>query len=377
VDFGLTKQQEMLRNVVREFAEAELAPHAADLDERGEFPLAQARRTAELGLVGIVTSPEYGGSGMGHLARMIAIEEVSRVYPPLGFFLQVAPMGLYILETAGTEDQKKKYLPALCRAEKFIATAVTEPTGGSDPTAMQSTARAEGDGWVLNGRKVFITIGEVADLVVVVARTDDKFNAFLVEKGTPGFEAPRREKHAGLRSIPVSELAFTECRVPKENLVGQEGRGLAVALAAIAAVGRTGVAGVALGVAQGSYEAALKFARERKLYGKPIADLQAIQFMLVDMNVGIEAARLLAYKAAWLLDQGKSPREAGADIARAKLYTVYLANDVAAKAVEVLGACGTTPEYHVIRRLRDGLELLAAAGTQQIMKVIIGGSIVR
>jgi alkylation response protein AidB-like acyl-CoA dehydrogenase len=377
VDFGLTKQQEMLRNMVREFAEAELAPRAAELDERAEFPLEQVRRTAELGLVGIVTSPEYGGSGMGHLARMIAIEEVSRVYPPLGFFLQVDPIGIYILETAGTEEQKKKYLPALCRAEKFIATAVTEPTGGSDPTAIQSTARPDGDGWVLNGRKVFITIGEVADLVVMVARTDDKFNAFLVEKGTPGYEATRREKHAGLRSIPVNELAFTDCRIPKENLLGQEGRGLAAALSGITAVGRTGVTGVALGVAQGCYEAALKFARERKLYGKPIADLQAIQFMLVDMNVGIEAGRLLAYKAAWLLDQGKSPRDAGVDIARAKLYTVYLANDVAAKAVEVLGACGTTPEYHVIRRLRDGLELLAAAGTQQVMKVIIGGSIVR
>ena len=377
MDFGLTKQQEMLRNMVSEFAKAELAAKALELDEKGKFPFQEVKRTAELGLVGIITSKEYGGSNMGHLARIIAIEEVSKVYPPLGFFLQVAPIGMYILETQGTEEQKKKYLPSLCKGEKIMASAVTEASGGSEPAALQTTAKFDGHNYIVNGRKVYISFAEAADIVCFVAKTDDKFNAFIVEKGTPGFEITRRESHNGLRSIPVNEFTLTDCRIPKSNLIGQEGRGLTAALNGIAVVGRTGVAGVGLGLAQGCYETALKFAKERKLYGKPIAELQAIQFMLVDMNVDIEAARLVAYKTGWLLDQGKSPRDAGADIARAKLYCCELANKVALNAVRILGGAGTTPEYHVVRKLRDASELLPAAGTQEIMKVIIGGSIIR
>lgn len=377
MDFGFTKQQEMLRNMVSEFAETELAPKALELDEKGEFPFHEVRRTAEQGLVGIVTSKEYGGSDMGHLARVIAVEEISKVYPPLGFFLQVGPIGMYILETAGTEEQKRKYLPPLCKGEKIMSTAVTEAAGGSEPQAMQSTAVVDGDDYIVNGRKVYISFAEAADIVCFVAKTDDKFNAFIVEKGTKGFEITRRESHNGLRSIPVNEFALTDCRIPRANLVGDEGKGLIAGLNGIAVIGRMGVAGVGLGVAQGCYEAALKFAKERNLYGKPIAGLQAIQFMLVDMNVEIEAARFIAYKAGWLLDQGTGPREAGADIAKAKLCTCELANRVALNAVRVLGGAGTTPEYHVVRRLRDASELFAAAGTQEIMKIIIGGSITR
>lgn len=377
MDFSLTKQQEMLKNMVGEFAEQELAPKALELDEKGEFPFKEVKRAGEQGLIGMVTSKEYGGSDMGHVARLIALEEVSKAYPPLGFFLQVAPIGMYILETAGTEAQKKEYLPSLSRAEKIVATAVTEASGGSDPQNMQSTARIDGDGYVLNGRKAYISFAEAADIVCLVARTEDKFHAFIVEKGTPGFEITRRERHNGLRSIPVNEFALTDCRIPRTNLVGEEGKGLGLALNGISVIGRMGVAGVALGIAQGCYETALKFARERKLYDKPIIQLQAIQFMLVDMNVDIEAARLLSHKAGWLLDQGKGPREVVADIARAKLFTCELANKVAFDSVRILGACGTTPEYHVIRRLRDAQELLVAAGSQEIMKVVIGGSITR
>jgi butyryl-CoA dehydrogenase len=377
MDFGLTKQQEMLRNMVSEFAKAELAPKAPELDEKGKFPFEEVKRAAALGLLGIVTSKKYGGAEMGHLARVIAIEEVSKAYPPLGFFLQVGSIGMYMLETEGTEDQKKKYLPSLCKGEKIMATALTEATGGSDPAALLSTARVDGDGYVLNGRKVYISFVEAADSVCLVAKTDDKFNAFMVEKGTQGFEISRRERHEGLRSIPVNEFALTNCRIPKANLVGQEGKGLGVTMNGIAVMGRMGAASVGLGIAQGCYEIALKFAKERKLYGKRVADLQAIQFMLADMSTGIEAARLLTYKAAWLLDQGKSARDAGTDIARAKLYACDLANDVAFKTVRILGGAGTTPEYQVTRRLRDALELLPAAGTQEIMKVVIGGSITR
>lgn len=377
MDFGLTKQQEMLRNMVAEFAEAELAPKALELDEKGEFPFREVKRAAELGLVGIIASKEYGGSEMGHLARAIALEEISKVYPPLGFFLQVGPIGIYMIESAGTEEQKRAYLPSLCSADKIISSAVTEAAGGSDPQNMQTTAVLDGDEYVLNGRKMYISFVEVADLTCVVAKTDDKFNAFLIEKGTPGFEITRRERHNGLRSIPVNEFAMTNCRIPKANLIGAEGKGLGLALNGIAVVGRMGLAAVALGIAQGCYETALAFAKERKLYDQQITKLQAIQFMLVDMNVDIEATRLLTHKAGWLLDQGSGPREAGADIARAKLYSCELANRVGFNAVRILGACGTTPEYHVIRRLRDAMELLVAAGSQEIMKVIIGGAITR
>jgi butyryl-CoA dehydrogenase len=377
MDFGLTKQQEMLRNMVSEFAKAELSPKAVELDEKGKFPFEEVKRAAALGLLGIINSKKYGGAEMGHLARVIAIEEVSKAYPPLGFFLQVGSIGMYILETEGTEEQKNKYLPSLCKAEKIIATALTEATGGSDPAALLSTAKVDGNEYILNGRKVYISFVEAADMVCLVAKTDDKFNAFMVEKGTPGFEISRRERHEGLRSIPVNEFALTNCRIPKSNLIGQEGKGLGATMNGIAVMGRMGAASVGLGIAQACYDIAIKFAKERKLYGKRVADLQAVQFMLGDMSTGIEAAKLLTYKAAWLLDQGKSPREAGTDIARAKLYACDLANDLAFKTVRILGGAGTTPEYQVTRRLRDALELLPAAGTQEIMKVVIGGSITR
>jgi butyryl-CoA dehydrogenase len=377
MDFSLSKQHEMLRNMVSEFAQAELLPKARELDEKGKFPFEEVKRAAALGLVGIVNSKKYGGAEMGHLARVIAIEEVAKAYPPLGFFIQVGSIGMYMLETDGTEEQKSKYLPPLCKGEKIMATALTEPSGGSDPAAMQTTANVDGDGYVLNGRKQYISFVEASDWVCVTTKTGDKFNVFIVEKGTPGFEISRRDKHEGLRSIPVNEFALTNCRVPKANLVGQEGKGLGVTMSGIAVMGRMGAASVGLGIAQGCYEIALKFAKERKLYGKRVADLQAIQFMLVDISNGIEAARLLTYKAACLLDQGKNAREAGTEIARAKLYACDIANDVAFKTVRILGGAGTTPEYQVTRRLRDALELLPAAGTQEIMKVVIGGGITR
>jgi alkylation response protein AidB-like acyl-CoA dehydrogenase len=210
-----------------------------------------------------------------------------------------------------------------------------------------------------------------------VAKTGDKFSAFIVEKGTPGFEVTRREETIGLRSIPVNEFALTNCRLPKENLIGEEGRGLVCALTSIATIGRTGAAGVALGIARGCYEIALKFAKERVLYGKPIAVLQAIQFMLADMNVEIEAAKWLCYSTAWQLDQGKTSRDLAVDIARCKLYAVDVANRCAYKAVDIMGAYGLSPQYRVIGLLRDALELGVAAGSQEIMKVTIGATIIR
>jgi alkylation response protein AidB-like acyl-CoA dehydrogenase len=375
MDFNFTRQQEMLRDTVHEFADTELAPRALELDAKREFPFDIVRRCAELGLVGIITPKEYGGSEMGHLARMIAIEEISRVYPPLGFFFQTGHLGHWSVQTYGTEEQKRKYLPPLCKGEMIVFDALTEPSGGSDPASIQTTAKLEGDGFVLDGRKVFITLPGAADFGCVLAKTENKFNEILVEKGTPGFEIVRRENIVGFRTTPVNELVFTNCRVPRSNLLGQEGRGLAIALTAVAVIGRTGVAGIGLGIARGCYEAALNFAKERKLYGKPISELQAIQFALVDINVDIEAAKWLSYYAAWQIDQGKSLRETGADIARAKFLGCELANRVAPKTVQIMGGYGVTAEYHVARRLNDALQLFAAAGTQEIMKVTIGRSI--
>jgi len=376
MDFSLTREQEILRDTVREFAQRELAPNALALDEKGEFIRDIVKKTAELGLVGIITSKEYGGSGMGHLARMIAIEEFSRVYASLGFFFQTGQIGMYILENFGTEEMKKKYLPPLCQADLIIATALTESGGGSDPSTMTTTAELAGDEYVINGRKVMISLTPVCDLAVVVAKTGDRFSAFLVERGTPGLDTPNRENYPGLRGEPVGDLVLTNCRVPKSNLIGQEGRGLAVAISGIGAMGRTGVAGVGLGIAEGCYEAAVKYAKERELYGKPIAELQAIQYMLVDSNLEIEAARWLCYYAAWLLDQGKSPRDAGDEIARCKLYACNIASQVALRAIQIMGGYGTIPEYEIVRRLNDSIELFTAAGTQEIMKNTIGRSIV-
>ena len=377
MDFGLTREQEMLRDMVRSFAESELAPNALSLDEKGEFPFDALKKAAKLGLVGIINSKEYGGSDMGHLARMIMIEEISRVYPPLGFYFQTGQIGMYGLQNFGSEEQKKKYLPPLCQGNTVMAWALTEATGGSDASTLQTTAELVGDEYNVNGRKVFITAGEVADVVGFVAKAGDGTNLLLVEKGTPGFTTPRREGRLGLRSLPVSELAFTNCRIPKENLVGQEGRGVRLALGGIGAVGRPGAAAVSLGIAQGAYEVTLRFAKERNLYGKPIVQLQAVQFALVNMNVETEAARWLCYYIGWLLDQGKSPGEIGPDIARAKLYATDVANKVCLKAAEIMGGYGLSPEYELVRRLRDALELLPAAGAQDVQRVIIGGAIAR
>ncbi|MBI4286523.1 MAG: acyl-CoA dehydrogenase family protein [Chloroflexi bacterium] len=376
MDFTFSREHEMLRNMTREFAQKELAPKALALDEKGEFIRDLVKQTAKLGLVGIITSRQYGGTGMGHLARAITIEEFSRVYPSLGFFFQTGQIGIYLLENFGSEDMKKKYLPKLCSGDITAATALTESGGGSDPASMTTTAELVGDEYVLNGRKILITLAPVCDLAIIVAKTGDKFSAFLIERGTSGFTTPRKENFPGLRGTPVGDIVLTNCRVPRSNLIGGEGRGLAVALSGISAIGRVGVAAVGLGVAEGCYDAALKFTKERKLYGRPIAELQAIQHTLVDINLEIEAARWLCYLTAWLLDQGKSPRDIGTEIARAKLYSCDIASKIALKTIQIMGGYGAITEYEVVRRLNDSIELLATAGSQETMKNTIGRSLI-
>jgi len=380
MDFNLTPEQEMLRKAIQEFAEKELSPRAQQLDESGEFPRDLIEKIADLGLIGIVIPAEYGGSPMGHLARMISIEELSRAYASIGLFLQANPLGMWPILHFGTEEQKKKYIPPVVRGEKIMCMAATEPVGGSDPQAIRTRAKLEGNYYVVNGSKCFITNGAIADTCVFLARTEEGLkglSAFVVEKGTEGFEPGMRENHAGMRSMIVSEIIFKNCKIPRENLIGNEGDGLRATLKTVSEIGRTGNTGVALGIAKAAFETALKYAKDKQLYGKPIAELQAIQFMLADMSIETEAARWLAYKAAWLLDQGKTSREISREIATAKAYSSEVARRNALKAIQIHGAYGTLPEFHVMRYLRDALEAISAGGTNEIMRTVIAREIIK
>jgi butyryl-CoA dehydrogenase len=375
VDFNFSQEQEVLRKTIRNFAEKELMPRVSESDDKGEFPREVVKKIAKLGLIGIVIPEKYGGSPMGHLARVIAIEEISRAYPSMGLFLQATPMGLWTILRFGSEEQKHKYIPPVVRGEKIMCMAVTEPTGGSDLKAIRTRAKHDKDIYIVNGSKCFITNGGVADFCVFVARTSggpEELSVFVVEKGTPGFGCGTREKHMGFRSMEITELFFKDCRIAEANRIGREGDGLKAALASISEIGRMGNAGVALGIAEAAYETALQFARERRLYGKPIFQLQTIQFMLADMDVEIEAARWLAYYAAWLLDHGRTGRAVSREIARAKLYTAEVARKTAVNAVQIHGAYGTLLEFKAIRYLLDSLETIAAGGTNEIMRIIVG-----
>ncbi len=376
MDFGFTREQEMLRNMVREFAERELAPRAVALDEKGEFPFDIATKMANLGLLGVCVPKKHGGTEMGALAGFIIVEEISRVYASLALYWGCATEGAFIFEHYGTEEQKK-YIPLLCKAEKIFSFGVTEATGGSDPVSMQTTAKLVGDEYIVNGRKVYISLAPIAEVCVFLCKENGKPTALMVEKGTPGFEAGRRENIAGLRAIPIGELIFTDCRIPKKNVVGEEGAGLALALTNLSLVGRPLMSFMALGIAKGAYEVALRYAKERKLYGAPIANLEAIQFMLADMEVEVKAAQWLCYHVGWLIDQGKSSRELAKETAIAKFYATEVARRVAINGMQMLGGYGTASEYHLLRRLHDALEIVAGSGTQEIMRMTIGREITR
>jgi len=380
MDFNLTPEQEMLRKAMQEFAKRELMPKVKQLDQTGEFPTDIIKKIADLGLIGIVIPQEYSGSNMGHLARMISIEELSRAYASIGLFLQASPLGLWVILHFGNEEQKKKYIPPVVRAEQIMCMAVTEPAGGSDPAAIGTRAKLDGDHYIVNGSKCFITNAGNADTCVFMARTGEGpqgFSVFVVEKDTEGYEPGMREEHAGMRSMNVSEITFKNCRIPKENLIGKEGDGMRASLKTVSEIGRTGNTGASLGIARAAYETALQYAKDRQLYGKPIAELQAVQFTLADMHMQTEAARWLAYHAAWLLEQGKTGREIAKEIASAKAYSSEVARTNAIKAIQIHGACGTLPEFYLMRYLRDSLEAISAGGTNEIMRTVIAREIIK
>jgi alkylation response protein AidB-like acyl-CoA dehydrogenase len=371
MDFDLPKDVALVRRTVRQFAEKSVAPLVAEMEKSQQFPKKLIREMGEIGILGLVIPPKSGGSGLGYLARTVAIEEVSRVSAAVGLALQVHHMGAATLVEFGSEEQKKKYLPPLAAGDYLGVCAITEPTGGSDLLGMASTAQPCGDGYVINGRKCFITNSHLAQAPVFVAKTGDGpkgMSAFIVEVGTAGFTPGRQEHKVGLIGADTGELIFKECCLPRKNLIGNEGDGMMIALRIISEVGRAGMAAVALGIIQACYDEAVKFAKERCLYGRPIAQLQAIQWHVADIYAQLEASRLLCYRASWLKDAG---RDCATETTLAKTYVTDAAATCARKAMEIHGGCGTMMEYPVQRLYRDAMVCISAGGTTEIGKIVM------
>lgn len=371
IDFTFTEEQEMFRKAAREFAENRVAPFVPEMEKTGKLPPDLIKALAEAEMMAITIPEEYGGLGLGFVARMIALEEISRVSVATGMMLQVFALGIDPIVRFGTEAQKRKYLPQLARGKRLATVAVTEPTGGSDPTGGRTTYIKDGDDFIVTGRKCFITNAHIADIVTVLAKDENNpkaFSALIIEKGTEGFKATHEEHKMGMKGCNTGELSLEKCRVSAENLVGQEGKGLRVTMSAIGDVGRGGMVGCAIGLHTACLEASVKFANERILYGKPISNLQAIQMKLAEMKIDLEAGRLLAYRAAAMQDRGEVCSN---EFAVAKYFTTEVAQKAAKMAVDIHGGYGCMEEYAVSRYLRDAFILGPSAGTSDIMKVIV------
>jgi len=377
--FQLTEEQEMMRRMVREFAETEVAPGAAERDEAARFDRKLFERMAELGLTGIPWPEKYGGAEAGFVSYCIAVEELSRVDASLGVTLSAhVSLGSWPIYAYGTEEQKENYLKPLAQGRYLGAYCLTEPGSGSDAGAMKTTAVRRGDEYILNGNKIFITNGEEADVYIVFARTDmeDKHrgvSAFIVEKGMPGLKFGKHENKMGIRSSTTVEVIFEECRVPAANLLGQEGEGFKIAMRTLDG-GRNGIAAQAVGIAQGALEHALAYAKEREQFGKPIVKNQAIQFKLADMATKIEAARLLTYQAAWREEKGLPY---GKQSAMAKMYASDVAMEVTTEAVQIFGGYGYTKEYPVERYMRDAKITQIYEGTNEIQRIVIANHLLK
>ena len=371
IDFTFTDEQEMFRKASREFAENRVAPFVPEMEKTGKVPPDLVKALAEAEMLAITVPEEYGGLGLGFVARMIALEEISRVSSATAMMLQVFALGIDPIVRFGTEAQKKKYLPALATGERLATVAVTEPTGGSDPTGGRTTYSKDGAAYIVTGRKCFITNAHIANTISVLAKDENDpkaFSVFIIEKGAEGFKATHEEHKVGMKGCNTGELSLEKCRVPAENLLGQEGKGLRVSMSAIGDVGRGGMVGCALGLQAACLEASIKFAKERVLYGKPISVLQTIQNKLAEMKIDLDAGRLLAYRAAAMQDRGEASSN---EFAVAKYFTTEAAQKAAKMAVDIHGGYGCMEEYAVSRYLRDAFILGPSAGTSDIMKVIV------
>jgi alkylation response protein AidB-like acyl-CoA dehydrogenase len=373
IDFTFAEEQEMLRQAAREFAENQVAPKIPEMEETGKVNHQVVRGLGEAEMMALTIPEEYGGLGLGYTARLIALEEIGRVSVATAMMLQVFALGIEPIILFGTDEQKEKYLPGLATGERLATVAVTEPGGGSDPGSCRTSFYRDGDDYVINGRKCFITNSHIADTITVLAQDAESedpraFSTFIVEGGMAGFRPTHEEHKVGMRGCNTGEMVFEECRVPKENLLGPDGKGMRVAMTAIGMVGRGGMVGCALGLHSACLEASLKFANERILYGKPISALQTIQNKVAEMKIELDAGRLLAYRASSMQDQGlRSDNE----FAVAKYFTTEAAQKAAKMAVDIHGGYGCMDEFAVTRYYRDAAVLGPSAGTSDIMKVIV------
>lgn len=379
MNFSLTKEQELVKQMVREFAINEVKPIAAEIDVTERFPMENVEQMARYNMLGIPFPTEFGGAGGNNVSYAMTVEELSKVCGTTGVIVSAhtSLCGAPIYQF-GTQEQKEKYLTPLAKGEKLGAFGLTEPNAGTDAAGQQTTAVLEGDHYVLNGSKIFITNGGVADIFVVFAMTDKSkgtrgISAFIVEKSFPGFSIGKVEEKLGIRASSTTELVFENCIVPKENLLGKEGKGFAVAMQTLDG-GRIGIAAQALGLAQGALDEAVAYMKERKQFGRSIAAFQGLQWMVADMDVQIEAARLLVYKAAYKKDMGQPY---SVEAARAKLYASEVAMDVTTKAVQLFGGYGYTKEYPVERMMRDAKITEIYEGTSQVQRMVIAGSILK
>ncbi len=379
MDFDLTEDQKMLRETVRDFADREIKPAAARIDETGEFPAAELKKIAGLGLFGLTIPEAYGGSGRGMTDLCVAVEELARASAAVDDYLRVS-LGLAIVPIIdfGTEAQKKRYLPPHASGEKMACFALTEAGAGSDPAGMETTAVRRGDGYVINGNKLFISLGDRAGTVVVFASTDRSLRqrgitAFIVDRDNPGLSVGKAEKKMGLHGFNSVELIFQDCYVPLESRLGEEGQGLRIALDALD-VSRITVGAEAVGISRAALEAALSYAKERRQFGQAIAGFQAIQWMLADMATRIDAARLLTYRAAFLCDRGRPFIK---EAAMAKVYASEAAGFVTSKALQIHGGYGYTRDYPVERYFRDARITEIYEGTSEIMRLTIARSLLQ
>jgi butyryl-CoA dehydrogenase len=379
MDFALTDDHRLLQKTVREFAESEVKPLARELDETGHFPRETFKKAAELGLTGIALPEQEGGAGFDHIAYSIVIEEISRCCASTGVILSVQN-SLYCdpLHRFGTDAQKKKLLLPFARGEKIGCYALTEPQAGSNAAALQTKAVKKGHAYVLNGTKAWITNGGAADAAIVYVNTDPPkgekgITALVVEKGTPGFKVGKEEKKLGISATACSELVFTDCEVPAANRIANEGEGYKVALSTLDG-GRIGIAAQACGIAQGAFEAALAYSKQRLAFGHPISQFQAIQFMLADMSTEIDAARLLIRKAAWKQDTGG---RFTLDAAIAKLFASEMATRVTHKAMQIHGGNGYSREYPVERNYRDARITEIYEGTSEIQRLVVSSWVLK
>ncbi|MCR4441688.1 MAG: acyl-CoA dehydrogenase [Peptococcaceae bacterium] len=379
MNFTLTPKQQMLKNFFREFAKKEVEPLAAKIDESEEFPWSTVKKMAKLGIMGIPFPKEYGGAGGDTLSYTIAVEEISRACAATGIILAAhVSTACHPIYQFGNEEQKQKYLKPMAQGQLLGAIALTEPNAGSDASNQQTTAELDRDAYVINGTKMFITNGGVADVYIVFAVTNRSkglkgISAFIVEKGLPGFSFGIKENKMGIRASSTTELIFQECRIPKENLLGKEGEGFYIAMQSLNG-GRIGIGAQALGIAQAALDESIRYSKERYQFKRRIGDFQAIQWMLADMATEIDAARFLVYRAAYLKDQKKP---FGKESAMAKLYASEVAMKSTVKAVQIHGGYGYMKEYKVERLMRDAKITQIYEGTSEIQRMIISESLLK